>query len=300
MNKRLKTFLKIIIIILLIVTGFTALRLVAGMLRSSTSDENNVEDSYLGENNVIGQNNPDELLFLFGGVDSNGEKTGTRTDTLMLVLCNKASKDIKIVSIPRDTRVYVNGNLDKINSAHSYGGMPLTLKTLREFMGIDLDYFLQVSFQGAVDGVDALGGIEIDVDQRVADAMNMKPGPHTFDGERALRYVRFRKGYGDADLGRIKTQQDFVVSFIKQALKPKNIFKLPKVYGAMSENMETNIPFSTLASFAWSFKNISDADISTYTIDGYPETIEGVSYFIPDSQSVLDLRNSLLYNYLEE
>src|SRR5699024_7242827 len=106
----------------------------------------------------------------FAGVDSNGKDTGTRTDTLMLVLCNKITKDIQIISVSRDTRVFVNGNLDKINSAHSYGGMPLTIKTIREFMGIDLDYFLQVSFEGVVDGVDALGGIDINVDQRVADA----------------------------------------------------------------------------------------------------------------------------------
>lgn len=300
MKKGLKTFLKIVIVVLLIITGLSAVRILLGMTNSSTSEENQIDDTELGENNEIKQKNPDELLFVFAGVDSNGEDTGTRTDTLMLVLCNKTSKEIKIVSIPRDTRVYVNGNLDKINSAHSYGGMPLTIKTLREFMGIDLDYFLQVSFQGVVDGVDALGGIDIDLDQRVADAMRMNPGPHTFDGEKALWYVRFRKGYDDADLGRIKTQQDFVVSFIKQALMPKNILKLPKVYKAMSNNMETNIPFSTLASFAWSFKNISDADISTYTIEGSPEMIGGVSYFVPNTQSVLDLRNSIFYNYLEE
>jgi len=130
--------------------------------------------------------------------------------------------------------------------------------------------------------------------------MQMNPGVHTFDGERALWYVRFRKGYSDADLGRIRTQQDFVASFIKQALKPKNIFKLPKVYMAMSNNMETNIPFSTLFSFAWDFKNISSANISTYTIDGNPEMIGGTSYYIPSSSSILNLRNTLLYNYINK
>lgn len=300
MKKGLKKFLKILIIILLILTALTAFRIILGMIISSTKGDNQVDGTDLADGNTIGQNNPDELLFLFTGVDSDGGDTGTRTDTIMLVLCNKANKEIKIVSIPRDTRVYVNGNLDKINSAHSYGGMPLTIKTIRDFMAIDLDYFMQVSFQAVVDGVDAMGGIDIDVDERVADAMKMNPGPHTFDGEKALWYVRFRKGYVDADLGRIKTQQDFVVSFIKQALRPKNIFKLPRIYRAMSKNMETNIPFSTLASFAWSFKNISDADISTYTIDGNPETIGGVSYFVPYDNSVLELRNSLFYNYLVE
>lgn len=300
MKKGLKILLKVIIIFLLIVVGLTAIRLIIGMFNSSISEKNQMQASDLDEGNEIIQKNSDELFFLFAGVDSNGEETGTRTDTLMLVLCNKLTKDIKIISIPRDTRVYIDGKLDKINAAHSYGGIPLTIKTIREFMGVDLDYFLQVSFEGVVDGVDALGGIDIDVDQRVADAMRMNPGVHNFDGEKALWYVRFRKGYGDADLGRIKTQQDFVASFIKQALKPKNIFKLPKVYMAMSNNMETNIPFSTLFSFAWDFKNISSANISTYTIDGNPEMIGGTSYYIPSSSSILNLRNTLLYNYINK
>lgn len=296
MKKGLKIFLKTLIIILLALTGFAALRIILGMVNSSTNNN----DSEFSQDGEISQKNEDELLFLFTGVDSGGEDIGTRTDTMMLVLCNKSSKEIKIVSIPRDTRVYVNGNLDKINSAHSYGGMPLTINTLRDFMGIDLDYYMQVSFQAVVDGVDTLDGIEINVDERVAEAMKMNPGPHKFDGEKALWYVRFRKGYVDADLGRIKTQQDFLVQFIKQALKAKNIFKLPKIYWAMSKNMETNIPFSTLMSFAWNFKNISDAEISTYTIDGSAEMIGGVSYLVPYDSSVLELRNSIFYNYLLE
>ncbi|MDD7305565.1 MAG: LCP family protein [Peptoniphilaceae bacterium] len=294
MRKGLKKLLKVLIIILLIITAFTAIRLIFAIINSST----NSDDFY--DNTQFSQPNQDQLFFLFTGLDAEGEDTGSRTDTLMLVLCKKSSKEIKIISIPRDTRVYVNGNLDKINSAHSYGGMPLTIKTLRDFFGIDLNNYLQVSFQGVVDGVDALGGVEVDVDQRVADAMKMNPGPHVFDGEKALWYVRFRKGYNDADLGRIKTQQDFVISFVKQALKPKNLLKLPKLYSAMSKNMKTNIPFSTLASFAWTFKSISNADIATYTVEGSPEIIDGISYLIPNNQSVEDLRNEILYDYLTQ
>lgn len=300
MKKVLKTILKIIIIFLLIIVSISAIRIVLGMVNSTLSDKNQYQAEDFDDGYTPTSDNPDELLFVFAGVDSNGEDMGTRTDTLMLVLANKKSKEIKIISIPRDTRVYVNGSLDKINAAHSYGGMPLTVKTIRDFMGIDLNYFLEVSFQAVVDGVDAMGGIDIDVDQRVADATRMNPGPHRFDGERALWYVRFRKGYSDADLGRIQTQQDFIVSFIKQALSPRNIFKLPKIYKAMSKNMETNVPTSELFSYALAFKNISDADISTFTLDGNPQLIGETCYFIPDRDSVLELRNSLLYNFISQ
>lgn len=297
MKKTLKLILKIIIAILLIFVGLSFIRILFGLMYSNVSPENNFVASYLHQGNEIKQRDPDELLFLFTGVDSTGENTGTRTDTMMLVLANKKLKKIDIISIPRDTRVNINGNFDKINAAHSYGAMPLTLKTVRELMGIDIDYFIQVSFQSVIDGVDALGGIEIDVDEKVANAMNMNSGLHTFNGKDALWYVRFRKGYIDADLGRINTQQNFIKEFVKQSLKFTTIYKLPRIYKAVSKNMETNIPFSTLLSYSWSFRDIDSKNIETHLIEGYPEIIDGVSYYIPNEENIRDIRNNLLYNY---
>lgn len=299
MSKGFKLFIRSILIILLftvLLFGYKIAKVVIGY--SSTSEKNEFQGEDLASGNKILQKNPDELLFLFAGVDSTGDKVGTRTDTLMLVLANKVNKTINIISIPRDTLVYIDGEEDKINAAHSYGGMAMTIKTLRDFFGIDLDYFTEVSFQAVVDAVDAMGGVNIDVDEYTADAMEMNPGLHTFNGKEALDYVRFRKGYANADLGRIQTQQDFMVQLIKQMLEAKNILKLPEVFASTGKNIDTNIPLSTMLSFAWSFKNISEADINTYMIDGYADMIDGVSYYIADEDSVSDIRNSILFNYI--
>lgn len=301
MNNIKKTILKLILIVLMAITAILAFFVLKGLISTHfVKNENNFDGSDLAQGNVIEQKNKDELLFLFAGVDSTGEKLNTRTDTLMLVLMNKATKNIDIISIPRDTLVYINGQPDKINAAHSYGGMDMTIKTIRDFLSIDLDYYMEVSFKAVEKGVDALGGVKIDVKEPIAQAQNIEPGLHVFNGEEALNYVRFRKGYSNADLGRIAAQQDFMVQFIKQLSKPSNILKIPKVFASVSSNMDTNINTKNLISFAWAFKNISDAQINTYTIPGYPDMIDGVSFYIADSESTIDIRNQVLYNYLLE
>ena len=296
-----KKLIKTILIILMLITVGFAFIFIKGFISSAVvKDENNFTGEDLGKGNKIEQKNENELLFVFAGVDSTGEKVNTRTDTLMLVLMNKDTKSIDILSIPRDTRVYVEGNLDKINAAHSYGGMDETIKTIRDFLSIDLDYYAEVSFQAVEDGVDALGGVEINVPEQIASAQGIKPGLNYFDGKQALDYCRFRKGYANADLGRIACQQDFVVQFIKNMTKIKNIIKIPGVVSKINSNMDSNIKMSTILSFAWAFRNIDDAEINTQTIPGYPDMIDGISYYIPDNEATIDIRNKILYNYLLE
>lgn len=296
-----KIVIKAILIILMIITVAFAFVFIKGFISSTiVKDENKFTGKDLGSGNKIEQKNEDELLFLFAGVDSTGEKYNTRTDTLMLVLMNKDTKSIEILSIPRDTRVYVKGNLDKINAAHSYGGMDETIKTIRNFLEIDLDYYAEVSFQAVEDGVNALGGVDIKVPEQIASAQEIEPGIHHFDGKQALDYCRFRKGYANADLGRIDCQQDFVIQFIKNMTKPKNILKIPGVISKVNSNMDSNIKMSTILSFAWAFRNIEDAEINTQTIPGYPDMIDGISYYVPDNEATIDIRNKILYNYLLE
>ena len=291
--------LKIVLLVLMFVTIITAFRIIKGMVGGMKRGlDNSFSGEDLGEGNKIQQKNPDELLFVFAGVDDDGSKTNTRTDTLMLVLMNKKNKTIDIISIPRDTRVYIEGDLDKINAAHSYGGIDETIKTIRTFLNIDLDYYMQVSFQSVVDIIDAMGGVDINVSEDIADAMEIDSGIHKFNGEEALAYVRFRKGYANADIGRISTQQDFMVQLIKQMLKPKNIIKLPKIYSKTSSKIDTNISNGTLLSFAFAFRSISKAEINTYTIPGEGEMIDGISYYVAYEQKTIDLRNQILYNYI--
>ena len=283
MEKSLKKILKSILIFLMFVVLFSAIILVIIFFK------NDSDDSISG--------NGDEFLFLLAGVDSTGEETGTRTDTLMLVKANIDDKSIDLISIPRDSKVEINGYMDKINAAHSYGGIDLTMQTIRDFLGINLTYYCVIPFEAVVEGIDAIGGIDIEVDEYVASAMDISRGTHHFTGEEALNYVRFRKGYENADLGRISTQQDFMMQFINEMTKSKNLPKLPIAYLAMQDKIKTNIKFSKLSQLAFSFRSLDKSDIDMVRLEGFVTYEDDTSYFEVYDESIEEIRSDYLYNF---
>lgn len=281
--------LKSIIIFLLFVIIFAAGFLIVGFLR-----DNDVKSPI--ESNSTNTSN--EFLFLLAGVDSTGEETGTRTDTLMLIKADKDNKTIDIISIPRDSYVSINGNMDKINAAHSYGGIDLTMDVVRDFLGINLDNYMVISFEAVIKGIDALGGMDVDVSSDVADAMGISPGIHTMNGDQVLNYVRFRKGYQNADLGRISTQQDFIKQFIKEATKAKNLPKLPKVYMAMKPYLKTNMNIKKLSDLAFNFKSVDSESLNSVKLEGEGFDLNGISYYKIYPDSIENIRNTYLKSFL--
>lgn len=289
MKDNLIKILKSIIIFLLFVIIFAAGFLIVGFLKGN-NEKNPVES----ENTNPGE----EVLFLLAGVDSTGEETGTRTDTLMLIKADKDNKTVDMISIPRDSYVSINGNMDKINAAHSYGGIELTMDVVRDFLGINLDKYMVISFEAVIKGIDALGGMDVEVSNDVASAMGISPGIHTMTGDEVLNYVRFRKGYQNADLGRINTQQDFIKQFIKEATKAKNLPKLPKVYMAMKPYLKTNMGMKELTDLALNFKSVDTSSLNSVKLEGECFDFNGISYYKIYPDSIENIRNTYLKSFL--
>lgn len=259
-----------------------------------------------------------EVLFLLMGVDAEDVKKskGTRTDTMMLTKVNFDTGEINMFSIPRDTRVVVKGKEDKINHAHAYGGPDLTINTVRDFLHLDLDYYVKVDYKVVMGIVEAIGGVDIDVPfhMKYRDDtpgfplldIDIKKGPQTLMGKDAHDFLRFRKGapgypsYPEGDLGRIKAQQYFMKELIKQTLKPKNLLKLPKLAETYFENVETNIPWSVILKGVASAKKINVDEMTTSTVPGEGKRISGVDYWIyyreETKQIVLDMFGDYLIN----
>lgn len=286
-NKFIK-IIKSIIVFLLFVIVFAAGFILLGFFKG-----NNTESPVSSFTK-----NKDEFLFLLAGVDSTGEETGTRTDTLMLIKANSENESVDIISIPRDSYVSINGSMDKINAAHSYGGIDLTMNVIRDFLGINLDNYVVISFEAVIKGIDALGGMDVDVSEDVAAAMGISPGIHTMTGDEVLKYVRFRKGYQNADLGRINTQQDFIKQFIKEATKTKNLPKLPKVYTAMKPYIKTNMSLKNLSSLAFKFKSVDLSNLNSVRLEGEPFNMAGVSYYKIYPESIENIRTTYLNSFL--
>ncbi len=246
-----------------------------------------------------------EVLFLLMGVDAEDVKKskGTRTDTMMLTKVNFDTGAINMLSIPRDTRVLVKGKEDKINHAHAYGGPNLTMDTVEDFLNLELDYYVKVDYKVVMGIVDAIGGVEIDVPMNMKYRddtpgfplldINLKKGMQTLYGKEAHDFLRFRKGYPEGDLGRIKAQQYFMKELIKQTLKPKNLLKLPKLAETYFENVETNIPWSVILKGIASAKKINVDEMITATVPGEDKRISGLDYLVyykeETKQIVLDM-----------
>ncbi len=153
---------------------------------------------------------------------------------------------------------------DKINAAKFYGGHnggnALLVKTVTEFTGIPVNYYMDVSFVGFKKAVDALGGIWIDVDVKIDDwkaasgspghrAQLIEPGYQKLDGEHALTYVRSR-AFPDADFTRMKHQQAFFRALAKQMAAPGNFFKIPTVVNSISKYITTTMPVGDIIATA--------------------------------------------------
>lgn len=271
-------------------------------------DEGNNED--LVDENEIEPKVKNEILFLMMGVDAENVKKskGTRTDTMMLFKVNFETGDINLLSIPRDTRVLVRGKEDKINHAHAYGGPELTMQTLRDFLNLDVDYYVKVDYKAVMEIVDAIGGVEIDVPQRMKydDTtpgipplhIDIKKGLQTLDGKNAHDFLRYRHGYKEGDIGRIKAQQMFMKELIKQTLKPKNIIKLPKFIETYFDYVDTNIPFKVITKGALSANKIKLENMTTNTIPGEGKKIAGVDYWIYNREETRTIVQEMFGDYL--
>jgi LCP family protein required for cell wall assembly len=156
---------------------------------------------------------------------------GQRTDTMMLAHISRGG-EVTVVSLPRDSLATIPAYTDengeehgtseeKLNSAYSYGGAPLLVKTVEQTTGVPIDHYLEVNFAGFVKMVNALGGVDVCVPADIYDAhsgLELPAGRSTLKGRDALAYVRARSFDPTADIGRMKRQQTFVGSMVHKAV----------------------------------------------------------------------------------
>lgn len=261
------------------------------------------------EKDTISFSDDNEIMFLLTGIDTFdiADAKGERTDTMILSKVNFDTGDVDLVSIPRDTRVLVNGDYDKINHAHAKGGMDLTMNTVRDFLDIDLQYYVRMDYRAVEEIVNAIGGVDIYVPQRMKydDTtagkefhVDLEEGQQVLNGNQAIQFLRWRKnndgpGYLEGDVGRIKAQQSFMKELIKQSLKPKNILKVPKFIGIYNNYIDTNIPLNIVVKGVWSARKIDFDNINTQTIPGEGDYIGKVSYFLYDEEPTKELINNI-------
>ena len=226
-----------------------------------------------------------------------------RADTIVLLSISPKTKDVLILSIPRDTRVEIPGRgMDKINHAYAFGGEKLISKTVSSFLDVPIHFYAVADFNGFVNIIDELGGVEIDVEKEMhyvdkagGVEINLYPGKQILDGEKSLQYIRFRHDKL-GDLGRIKRQQKLALAVIKKMISFDSITKIPQISEGMKGYIETNIKAQDAIAFANLFRGINQEKFKVETVQGEPVYIEGISYLEPDVEEVRQRVKSLIYS----
>lgn len=229
---------------------------------------------------------------LFMGIDD------ARSDFMIIARYNKEDDKIAMISIPRDTRVDIaNYGYDKINSAVAKKeGIPLAMDTVSRLFDIPVHYYVELNFKGMEKIIDIIGGVEINVlqDMYYPDPtqdlyIDIKKGKQVLDGKNSVNFVRYRSGYADQDLGRIRAQQDFIKAFIKKITSPKMIPKAFNVLQAMSKCVNTNMEEKEIAYYALKLKDLKMDNIKMYTLPGEALYINRISYYIFNEQKLREM-----------
>lgn len=251
----------------------------------------------------------DDISFILFGIDDEGlnVKKGARSDTIIAVNVNFDNGKIKMLTIPRDTRVNVRGKMDKINHAHSYGGPELAIKTINDFLGTDIDKYVSVDFKGVMDIVNIVGGVKMDVpvymkyDDPTAKPplhINVAKGEQILDGKNSHDVLRFRHYNGQefypGGFSREEVQQMWLKQFGKTVLSPKNILRLPKIVEASFKAIDTNVGFSTIIDGALKANKLDPESIEMNTIPIVDQRrINGLFYFIADEKGSRDIADEI-------
>lgn len=193
-----------------------------------------------------------------------------RTDSLMLARIDPVAKTVAIVSIPRDTKVEIEGyGTNKINAAHALGGAALTVKTVSEFAGVPISHYAEINFDGFKGVVDTLGGIEVDVPIEIDDddaGGYLAPGVQTLNGEQALILCRSRHAfdeYGPGDLYRAANQR-LVLTAIAKKILASDIGTMTSTVTTLSEYVTTDLTPADIMTLALAFQGV-DASQCIYT-----------------------------------
>jgi LCP family protein required for cell wall assembly len=228
------------------------------------------------------------LNVLVLGVDENpgSEVEGSRTDTIMLVQVVPETGEVKLLSVPRDLLVEIEpGVEDRINAAYSYGGIEETMGALQGYAQVPIDHYAVVDFEGFRDVINAMGGVEIDVEDEIPPKYGIKDGIQTLNGHQALFYARYR-GTAGGDMDRIEHQQRLIAALRSKAFGWDTVTKLPHIARVMNRNVETNLDFDEALSLGRLLISREHAQMTASQLKGTPKTLpNGEEVLVPDQEA---------------
>ncbi|KUM94492.1 transcriptional regulator [Streptomyces cellostaticus] len=227
----------------------------------------------VGSDSREGMSKADEKKLHTGGAP------GKRTDSMMIL--HVGDNGDTLISLPRDSNVTIptfrgstSGKIrpamgqNKLNAAYAFDGPTLLVRTIEYNTGLHIDHYCEIGFQGFAKIVDAVGGVDITIDQAFKDkysGADFKAGKQTLNGEQALAFVRTRHAFAASDLQRTKNQQKFLAALAHQVATPSTVLNPFKFYPTMGAGLDSlivdkDMSLWDLASMFWAMKGVSSGD----------------------------------------
>jgi len=218
----------------------------------------------------------------------------SRTDTIIVASYDTEGKVADLISIPRDT-YYPRDNdrpdSKKINALYAAEGIEGLANVVQEIVGIPIDKHVVFDYAGVISCIDIMDGVEVNVPfhMQYSDPYDDPPlkidipeGTQILNGEESLKFLRFRKGYANQDLGRIEAQQQFIKSAAKKVLSTK----LPSILKEAYSNVQTNFSLNELLNLAGKVVGFSTDNINLTILPGMETPLEGLSFYIPNKDEI--------------
>lgn len=274
----LKKFLITFLVTTIMLSGLSALVLYLSFSQTSIRDMLQPGSSLSGRTNV-----------LVMGTDPDGQNS----DSMMFVSIDHDEKTVDLMTIPRDTRILMDGYYCKINAAHAAGGEEKAVSVVEELLDTNIQYYVSCNTAVFREIIDALGGVYFDVPERMQYNdpyqdlyIDLYPGYQLLDGDHAEQLVRYRQ-YTFGDMDRTTVQRDFVKALVEQKLNMSMLSKIDDLYSVFSEKVKTNMSLSEMIKIASGMRSLDMDHFRTHVLPCELADIDGISY-VEVKQDLLD------------
>lgn len=235
--------------------------------------------------NITGKQLENKTVLVMGT-----DEGGLRSDVMILGVLNTKLNTVDLFSIPRDTRVKIDGSTYKINSALALGGPEQSVETVETLLNVTIDNYVLMDFDGFKNIIDILGGVDFYVpeDMYYRDPeqdlyIDLEEGQQHLDGDKAEQLVRYRQ-YKMGDEDRVKVQQDFLKALFEQKVNASLVLKAPKLISEISKYIETDVDLGAIVDYASLATKLSVENFHAQTLPGSAQRINGLSYFIVETE----------------
>ncbi len=221
-----------------------------------------------------------------------------RSDVIMLMTVDFEKGTVDLISVPRDTYapIYNKKGRWKINAAFAHGGSAegegflYAMKTVENLLGVPIDYYAGVDMTGLKAIVDAMGGVDYDVDVEIRlNGRVLTTGMQHLDGQQVLDYVRARKGIS-TDVGRADRQQRMLFAIFEQLKSRNQLVNLPKIYASVQDKINTNLNSEQIAAMTVFAMGLDMEDLRRHTLEGeYISNVYNASFYVLDNDKLKKL-----------